>query len=153
MMRVKINNFNFNINFQNSAIPHKSEFNQIRREQSRPQYPKFFLLVCIQSSIFGPYKAFFMTSLTVSQKIREKIISLHRSQYIVGFLAFCPGHTGPLPRKQKKLGYDFLTKISPKKFSPFHFASPERFIYLFIGRESKRTCMTDGVKREYINAI
>ena len=30
----------------------------------------------------------------------------------VGFSALCPGHTGPLPKKQQILGYDFLTKIS-----------------------------------------
>ena len=39
----------------------------------------------------------------------------------VGFLALWPGHTSPLSRKQKFLGYDFLTKLSQKKFQPILF--------------------------------
>ena len=38
---------------------------------------------------------------------------------LVGFFALCPGHTDPLLKK--KLGHDFLTKISPKKFNPVLF--------------------------------
>ena len=52
-------------------------------QQSRLKISGSFCSFFLQLSIFQPYKAFFVTSLTVRQKIREKFISLHPFQCIL----------------------------------------------------------------------
>ena len=59
-------------------------------------------------------------------------------------LAFQPSAQA-LTRKTKNFGYDFLTKTSPKNFSPFYFASPEIIVVKIYYRQTNSLTPCTGL--------